>query len=359
LLHRLKDDGWNVAHSAFVGLEGAPTDIEGIRTYPKLNEPFGSDAMLMHSKHFQADVTFSMQDTWTLNPQHLQQMLFWIPYLPIDQEPIGQGILQNLRFANRIITFSKYGQKALEKEGFTSTLIVEGTDPDIFKPQDKLEMRKKFNIPPNAFVFGQIGANKENPPRKGWQQSLEAFKMFHDKHPEAVYFYQTNQIQPGNFPLSDYARYLNILPQVMTMEPYMGTFHAGSKIMSELINSFDVLLHPSMTEGFGLLVIESQACGVVPIANNCHSQPELIIPGVTGEICETSYKHFSSAGGFWYAADTDSLYDKMESLFRADRKKMGEAGRQNVLDNYDVNKLVKNQWIPLLTQLQDELLPKV
>jgi glycosyltransferase involved in cell wall biosynthesis len=141
------------------------------------------------------------------------------------------------------------------------------------------------------------------------------------------------------------------------MEPYMGTVHAGSTVMSELINSFDVLLHPSMTEGFGLLIIESQACGIPPIANNCHSQPELIVPGVTGEICETGYKHFSSASGIWYVADTNSLYDKMEALFRADRKKMGEAARKNVLDNYNINTLVKDKWIPYLCDLQKELLP--
>jgi len=357
LLYRLLKDGWDVAESAFVGLEGAPITLEGLKIYPKLNEPFGTDSMFANSKHFQADVTFAMQDIWTLNPQILNQIPRWIPYLPIDQEPISAGILQNLKFAYRIITFSRYGQKALEREGFTSTLILEGTDTDIFKPQDKIMCRQKFSIPEGAFVFGQIGANKENPSRKGWQQSLEAFRMFHDKHPEALYFYQTNQFQPGNFPMAEYAKYLGILPQVMTMEPYMGTVHAGSTVMSELINSFDVLLHPSMTEGFGLLIIESQACGIPPIVNNCHSQPELVIPGVSGEICEPAYKHFSSAGGFWYAADTNSLYDKMETLFRADRKKMGEAGRKNVLENYDINKLVKDQWIPLLSDLQEELLP--
>ena len=357
-LTRLVKDGWDVAEGAFVGLEGAPTTIDGIKVYPKLQDAFGSDALLAHSRHFKAGVSFSMQDIWTLNPQHLQQMPTWIPYLPIDQEPISPAILNNLRYANRIITFSKYGQKILEKAGFTSTLIVEGTDPDIFKPQDKLEMRKKFNIPPNAFVFGQIGANKENPPRKGWQQSLEAFKLFHDKHPESIYFYQTNQFQPGNFPMGDYAKYLGILPWVMTMEPYMGTVHTGSKEVSELLNAFDVLLHPSMTEGFGLLSIEAQSCGVPVIVNNCHSQPELVIPGVTGEICDYAYKHFSSAGGFWYVPDTNSIYEKMEKLFKADRVEMGKKARQNILDNYDINKLFTEKWVPYLTDLQEELLGK-
>jgi glycosyltransferase involved in cell wall biosynthesis len=359
LLYRLKKDGWPIAQSAFVGVEGAVTEINGLTVYPKMNDPFGSDGLAFHSKHFNADVSFSMQDVWTLDSNMLMQVKKWIPYVPIDQEPIPQGVLDKLRYAYRIITFSRWGQKALEKAGFTSTLILEGTDTNIFKPMDKIKCRQELGLPQDKFIFGQIGANKENPGRKGWQESLEAFKMFHDVHPDSIYFYQTNQFSPGGFPLEQFAHQLGLDNAIFKVDPYLGTFHTGSPEIAKMLNAVDVLLHPSTTEGFGLVSVEAQACGVPVIVNRCTSMPEMVVEGESGEVCESNRKFFSSAGGYWYLPDPVSLYEKMEKLFSSDRITVGKAGRMNVLENYDIDKLVKEKWIPLYEELQKEIYPDV
>ena len=356
LLYRLLKDGWIVAQSAFVGVEGAVTMLDGLPVYPKMQDPFGSDAILAHTRHFKADVTFSMQDVWTLQGEALNQLPHFIPYTPIDQEPVPQGVLDKVRYAYKIITFSKFGHEALEKAGFTSTLIVEGIDTNIFKPMDKAECRKFFGLPQDKFIFGQVGANKENPGRKGWQEALEAFKLFHDKHPDSIYFYQTNQPSPSGFPIEMYAQQLGLSNCIFKLDPYLGIWHTGSNEVAKMLNAFDVTLHPSSTEGFGLLSVESQACGTPPIVNNCTSMPELVIDGVSGEICDVGRRWFSPAGGFWYFADVNSLYDKMEKLYRADRKKYGEAGRKNVVDNYNIDTLFTEKWVPYLEDLQTELL---
>lgn len=360
LLFRLLADNWLVAQSAYVGLTGAPIGMNGLMIYPNLADQWGSDAMVYHGRHFNANVVFTMQDVWALNPQFLEQLRLdkrpFIPYVPIDQEPISPQVLDRLRYAHKIITFSKFGQKALEKVGFASSLIVEGTDTNIFKPMDKIQARKDLNLPQDKFIFGMIGANKDNPPRKGWQEALEAFKLFHDKHPDSLYFFQTNQHLPSGFPIMEYAHYLGLDKDILRMDDYMALVHAGSDTMARIINASDVILHPSTTEGFGLVIIETQACGVPIIVNNAQSQPELVIEGVTGEICKTARKHFSPAQGFWYFADVPSLYDKMEKLYQADRKKMGIAAREHIVKNYNIDTLVKEQWIPMLEELQEELM---
>src|SRR3990167_5568479 len=205
VLYRLVEDGWKVAVSAFYGVDGGPTDIaypkglnprlEGItlKHYPRMSEAWGSDSMFYHGQEWGAHATFSMQDIWTLDPQFLSKIPHWIPWLPIDKEPLPINVIDKMRYAYQIMCFSKFGYDQLLEAGFNATLIYEGTDTEIFKPTSKIEARTKLGIPPDVFLFLMVGANKENPPRKGFQEALEAFKMFHDKHSEARMLFHNQQ----------------------------------------------------------------------------------------------------------------------------------------------------------------------
>jgi len=349
-----------VACSAFFGLDGNPIDWNGIKCYPKMADPFGTDALFFHTNDFKANVAMTMVDVFTQDPNFLKQIKVWIPYVPIDKEPISQAIIEKLNYAYKILTFSRFGQKALEKIGFTSTLILEGTDTNIFKPMDKMQMRKELGIPPDVFLFGSIAANKENPPRKGFQEMLEAFKLFYDNHKEASLFFHTQQTTPVNFPIVDYARYLGINQRIYFVDQYKATFRADSEQICKELNAFDVCLHPSQTEGFGLVIIESAACGVPAIVNRCHSMPELVVEGKTAEICETARPWWVSGGGFFYPADVKSLHEKMEIMYKKlhEPNTIAKDCREHVVENYNIDTIFKNQWIPYFEGLQDELTMK-
>lgn len=358
LLFRLRDDGWNFAEIGFFGLQGNPTKVDDILVYPAMADPFGSDALSMHSIDFGAHVAFTMQDVWTLNPEFISRIQHWIPYVPIDKDPVPPLVLDRLKYAYKIISFSQFGQKALERAGFTSTLIVEGTDPDIFKPLNKEECRKEIGLPQDAFVFGSIAANKENPPRKGFQEMLDAFKLFYDNHKDGALFFHTQQTAPGNFPIDVYARHLGIGDRVFFQNQYKATFRSDSNQIAKELNCFDVNFHASQTEGFGLGIIESQACGVPVIVNNCQSMPELVIDGVTGEICETGAPRWTSDNGYVYPADVKSLHEKMETIYKKlhEKNTIAKDARDYVVKNYNINTIFKEKWVPYFEELQDEIL---
>ena len=358
LLYRLLADGWPIAHIAFTGLEGGLMGVNGLTVYPKMGDQWGADAMVFHGKHFRADATFCMQDVWTLNPEYLKQIPYWIPWVPIDQEPVPENVLNALKYAYKIVTFSKFGHDALEKAGLTSTLIIEGTDVEIMKPMNKNECKAMLGFKPEQYIVGMVGANKENPPRKGWQQALEGFKLFHDKHPEAIFFYQTNQQHGGGFPIRHFAKTLGIGDAIFSMDEYMATYHSGADVMAKLYNAFDVLLHPSLSEGFGLCAVEAQSCGTPVIVNNTCSMPELVIPGVTGEICDAGEKFFTNALGYFTWPSVPSIADKLEKIYNADRVEMGKRAREHSINNFNIDKIVKEQWTPFLEELQEDILSK-
>jgi len=47
----------------------------------------------------------------------------------------------------------------------------------------------------------------------------------------------------------------------------------------------DVLIFPTRIEGFGLVALEAQSCGVPVVATNGSSLPEVVESGVTGQLC--------------------------------------------------------------------------
>lgn len=371
LLFRLLKDGWNVECSSMgAGVDAYPIFLYGedliddrfkglkLKVYPKMHEPYGSDSLVFHGIESKAHVIFTMQDVWPLQPAELSKLRTWISYAPIDKYPVPNNVIEKLRYAYKIITFSEFGQKALEERGFTSTLILEGTDTEIFKPMNKVAMRKKYGLPEDIFLFGMIGANKENPPRKGYQEAIEAFKLFCDKHAEARIFFHTQQVTPMGFPIKDLSRVLGIADKFFFLDDYRGSFNSRSHDIAEEINMFDVLLHPSQTEGFGLLPIEAMSCGVPVIVNNTTSMPEAVIPGKTGEIAETDRHRFTPDATWVWTADVQSVYECMERLYTKlhQENTIAKDCRDHILEKYNIDKQFKEKWLPLFEELQEEIL---
>ena len=325
-----------------------------------MGDPFGSDAIISHAIDFKANAIFTMQDIHLLNPQHLQQTRVFIPYLPLDKDPAPPEVLQRLQYAYKIITFSEFGYRTLLKSGFTSTLILEGTDTEIFKPMDKIDCRKQLNMPKDPFIFGMVAANKENPPRKGFQEVLEAFAKFAAKHDEAIIFFHSQQKSPGGFPIQQYGHYLGITKRMLFMNDYQAIFQSDSHAIAKELNTLDVYLQPSQTEGFGLTSIEAQAVGKPVIVSNNTSMPETVIKGVTGEVCETTYKRWTNDLSFVHVADPNSLYDKMEKVYKMVKdnpEKVAKDCRDHIVKKYNIDTIFEKQWLPLFEELQDELIP--
>lgn len=69
-----------------------------------------------------------------------------------------------------------------------------------------------------------------------------------------------------------------------TMIP-LGKIETAGELIEKYQNA-DALLFPTRTEGFGLVALEAQACGLPVVATNCTSLPEVVKDGKTGFLCE-------------------------------------------------------------------------
>lgn len=351
---QIRDEGYPLALSNFFGQEGYMREIDGIVHYPKMNNPYGDDAMLFHGKDFKADIVISNQDTWPLDYNLLKQINRWVPWVPIDHDPIPPSIVERMRLAYRIVTCSKFGYEQLKSFGIHSTYIPYSVNTEIFKPLDKVALRKKFGVPEDGFVFGMVAANKDLPPRKSFQEVMDAFKMFLQKHPNAYLYLNVPMGNSQGFPILEYAKILGIAERVLHNDNYNIFFKFGKDAVAEIINTFDVSLNPSISEGFGLNCIESQSCGIPVIVNDFTSMPELITEK-TGWKSKVAHKRFTHLSSYVGEPDTQDLYEKMELAFKADRVEMGKEARKHILENYDSKLVFEKHWKPYLAKIEAEI----
>lgn len=368
LLPRIKKAGYEVASLSFYGNEGnrvmwkchqpcCDGKWPEIEMYPKIGDAWGGDAIIPHSQHFKADVVFTLQDIWVLDPNMLRAIPRWIPILPVDHSPVPPAIIERIKSAYRIVTYAQFGKDELRKQGLYSTYIQHTVDTQIFKPADKAGTKKMLGVSPDTYLFGMVGANKDNPSRKSFQETIDAFKMFHDKHPNSAIYFHTILQQQGGFDIATYTKYLGLEASVFSLPVYDQMFKVDRRGMASVYNAFDCLVTPSTNGAFEVPLIEAQACGVVAITNNFTAMPELLTPE-TGWACDVAFKRFSPLQAYVGIPSVKSLYECMEKSFVADRVKMGKAARKHAVENYDTDRIFESKWLPFLTQLEDEIYGK-
>ena len=359
LLPLIRDEGYPLAISNFYGQEGGVFLLDGILQYPKMGHPWGSDAMVVHSQDFNADVTITLQDIWVLDDNNIRELKRFCPIVPVDHDPIPMGIFNKLKLAYKIITYSKFGFHQLEKLGTASTFIPHTVNTELFvNSNKKAEIRKTLGIPEDMFLFGMVAANKDNPSRKSFQEVLDAFKRFQDKYPNSGIYFHVLLQQQGGFPIDTYANAIKI-KNIYNTPPYTQLLKVSKADMVKIYNSIDCLLAPSTNGGFEVPLIEAGACEVPAITNDFTAMKDLVIEGVTGYKTKVAYKRYTHLQSYIGIPSVDSLYEKMEAVYATDRVKMGKEARKFVVENFDLKTTFNTKWKFWLERTEKELYPNL
>src|SRR5690606_38050651 len=138
--------------------------------------------------------------------------------------------------------------------------------------------REVFDIPQDAFVVGMVAANKGvSPPRKAFPQVFQAFARLHREHPDSILYLHTEltglhqginmgaALEACGVPL-DAVRYTSQWQLEKGVPP---------EELAAIYAAFDVLANPSYGEGFGIPIVEAQACGRPVIVTDHSAMTEL------------------------------------------------------------------------------------
>lgn len=201
-------------------------------------------------------------------------------YTPIDSYPMASQF-KALKNIEQIITYTKYGKNAMD-ECFKEVLvepkanidiIPHGMDTQTFKPlSNKNELRVKYKLPTDAFIFGNINKNQ---PRKDLGTTLLAFAKLKNqnvKEKYALYLHCYHSDPTGiNLYTACQRLGLEVGKDVYfpTDNKYMNAEYTQED-MNELYNCLDVFVNTTMSEGWGLSVTEAMSVGL-PIVCPLHT----------------------------------------------------------------------------------------
>lgn len=143
-------------------------------------------------------------------------------------------------------------------------VITNGVDTKRFTPEDKEEVRQRWNIPLNAPVIGAVGRLELV---KGHDVLLDAMIGLPDGM-ICVIVGAGSQMDA----LKKKAIALGIEKQVI----FVGNIAETSGIYS----AFDVLCLPSRAEGLPLTILEAQSCGVPVVATDVGSVRDAVCPDI-------------------------------------------------------------------------------
>lgn len=179
--------------------------------------------------------------------------------------------------------------------------------------QVKKDLRDKYNIPQNAFVFGYVGRINAD---KGINELITAFTNI-SKEKEDAYLAlvgmidDTNPITPENMKIAEENPRIVMTGNVPKEEVYP---HMAM---------FDVLTHPTYREGFGKVLQEAMGVNIPIITTDVPGPSEVIENNVSGILCKVQ--------------DPEDLCKKMELLYNDAelRESFRKAGKERAEKYFD------------------------
>lgn len=238
-----------------------------------------------------------------------------------------------------------------------------GCDTDSFKPFKKddpkiIAVREALGVAPDQLMILTVGGDAAS---KGAQEVMQALAIINTKAPDWKYVckvWPQPRTKLQNLSDLELASHLGIDKNVL-----YATNTISRTFMPYLIGACDIYAAPSRLEGFGMPQVEAGACGKPVLTINAMGMLDTMVQGETAFMAEVAKKivvnevELGTESGFEehhkvvfntprtvdYRADVQDIAKYMLTLMNDAplRDKMGKAGKERVVANFDYRVVAK------------------
>ena len=313
---------------------------------------WAQDLVPGHYRHHQADLLITLMDAWVLAPEMLEGMRV-AHWMPIDCAPLSAMDRKILNEGHgRPVAMSQHGRRMLENAGYSPLFVPHGVDSAVFAPlPDRDAAREQMGFA-GRFAIG-INAANQDAFRKGFSEQLEAFAEFARAHPEALLLIHSRAQARQGTDLNALIAELGIPEgQVRLGDQYLiAAGLVGQSDLAQWYGALDVLSNCSYGEGFGLAVLEAQACATPVIVTDCTAMTELC---GDGWLVEGSRWWNRAHSAFWTKPSVPAITEAYEDAFALWQSgglgAYRDKARQFALA-YDADRVLTEHWQPVLEEL--------
>lgn len=354
---RIAKQGHKVAIANNYGIEGAPTKWQGIDIYPRGLSQYSDDVLAAHYLDWahrnpnSNPLLMTLYDVWVFRSPSLEAVPSIASWVPVDHTPCPPEVLAWCARKNvTTIAMSKFGQTMFHRAGVDALYAPHGLEK-VFKPTKDVQGvtgRELMGLPEDAFVVMMNAANKGNtPPRKAFAENLLGFAMFAKTHPDAYLYLHTDQFGAQGVHLPHLIQACGIPEdRVKFADQYAVRYGMPQEVLPVLYSAADVLLAASFGEGFGIPVVEAQACGTRCITTGETAQKELNGHGWTVD-SQPFWDHTQRA--WFHIPMIRDITAALEMAYN-DHKTVCDASVE-FASQYDADHVFRTYWEPILATL--------
>jgi len=363
VIQRLAKEDHQIAVHAMYGLAGSVSTWNGFKMYPQGLATYSDDVVVAHTMEWASQdlstptLLMTLFDVWVLKSESLKELKNIASWVPIDHQPAPPEVLEWCARENvKPIAMSKFGSRMLNIAGIDHLYAPHAIEP-VFKPTEtvaladggKMTGRKFMGWEEDRFVISMVATNKgSQPARKAWAENILAYSIFAKDHPDAVLYLYTEPM--GAMSGINLIQLLDACgvssDKYKIVDQYAYRHGMPQNLMAAMYTASDVLLACSMGEGFGIPVIEAQACGCRVIVSNFTAQPELVGDGWTVE----GQPWWDAAQKSWFfTPSVPDIVNALKSAYDAPRGRSEQAITH--AQGYGADTVFEQHWKPTMKEL--------
>jgi glycosyltransferase involved in cell wall biosynthesis len=351
---RLQDLGHEMILFTPHNYMGAPFAINGVRVYGSSGrDAWGCDILAQLYRYTKSDLLITLADPFNLRNAAESIAPFNVAHwTPVDTDRMSAADLELFRRDGAVpVAMSRHGEHLIGREGLEPLYVPHGVDTKVFTP-DGENARQQFGIREDAFVIG-VNAVNTNSPRKGLAEQVQAFAAFHRVHPDSWLMLHTAAKVAGGYDIASLLSYLEIRDAVILPPQFAYDLKLlDGAAMATWYRTLDLYSGTAYGEGFGVPLLEAQACGVPVVVTKHSAMSELAVNG------------WNVQGDPWWAGGHDAMWVRpflghitaayqqaYEAREHGQLAELRARAREFALP-YDADTVADQYWKPVLDTLQ-------